>query len=265
MQLKKSYLILSVTTLSIFSTTWILQHNQHRHLISRSIASEEKVENLKPEKSDSKEVANKISKEDQIKNLEDLVTCQKKIISDLKDDMANKIDELKKIVADYDKKNEKKDSNKEPKKEPKDENQFVAQPNDQQVLAVLMHLTSLIQSNQFNSQSQMSMSYMPAYEQMLPQHSFYRDYYENNMFYNNIGMGRNFMQQSYPGMGLNWGTNSYSNTYQNPFQNSYQDHNLQYTGYISNNLQRMPMLGDQYTFGTDQNLVRQPSSGGFQF
>lgn len=255
--LKTRYFILPIATLSLLSGLWMIEHNHHNHFTGRSIASEAKAE-------DKKDEVAKDDKEDKIKSLEDLVACQKKVIADLKDDMAKKIDDLKKIVADYDKKQEKKkDDKKEDKKEPRIAED---QPNDQQTLAVLMHLTSLIQSRQLQAQPQMGMSYMPVYEQMIPQLSFYRDYYENSMFYDQIGMGRSYLQQSYPRMGSMGGFNNYQNPYQQPsmFQDSMSSQHQQLMGHIPNSLQRMPMLGDEFNFSQNQGLMRQPSSG-FQF
>lgn len=247
MKLKKHYFVIPMITLGLLSGLWVVSHSQHKHHSGRAIASDEKVE----------------KEEDKIKNLEDLVACQKKVIADLKDDMAKKIDDLKSIVADYDKKQEKKKDDK------KDEVKVSEnQPDDQQTLAVLMHLTNLIQSRQLNYDSapQMGMSYMPMYDHMMPQFSFYRDFYENTMFYDQIGMGRNYLQSSYPRSPMGMGMNHH---YQNPYQDQFlpEPMGLQQNllGHIPSSLQRMPMLGDEFNFSQQNGLMRHPSSNGFNF
>ena len=253
MKLKKRYFILPMATLSLLSGVWMIEHSHHNHFAGRSIASEDKVENKEVKKEEDK----KENPADKIKSLEDLVACQKKVISDLKDDMAKKIDDLKKIVADYDSKQDK-------KKDKKDSDSDIKvadnKPDDQQTLAVLMYLTSMMQNKQFQSQyPSMSMSYTPVYDQMMPQHAFYRNFYENTMFYDQIGLGNNYLHSSYPRMGYgNGGFNNYQNPYQ--FQQT-----SPILSQIPSSLQRMPMLGDEFNFTPGQGLVRQPSSGGFNF
>lgn len=246
MKLKKRYFILPITTLCLLSGLWAIGHANHIHHSGRTIASDEKVEN---------------KEEDKIKSLEDLVACQKKVIADLKDDMAKKIDDLKAIVADYDKKQEKKKDDK------KDDFKIAEnQPDDQQTLAVLMHLTSLIQSRQLNAGPQMGMSYMPVYEHMMPQFSFYRDFYENSMFHDQIGLGRSYLQRSYPRNQAIWEMDhSFQGNYQNPYQEA-PINSQSMLGHIPQSLQRMPMLGDEFSFSQQGGLmVRQPSSIGFHF
>lgn len=246
MKLSKRYFIFPIATLSLLTGLWVTNHSHIASYASRSIASGEVPVEAKKEIVD-----------DKVKNLEDLVACQKKVIADLKDDMAKKIDDLKKIVNDYDKKQDKK------KVEQKDDVKISEAPSmDPQTLALLMHLTSLIQNRQMHSLPQMSMSYMPAYEQSTPQNSFYREFYENSMFYDQIGMGRSYLQQPVQRFYPMGGFNNFQQSYQNPYEVQRPEH---FVSQIPNNLQRMPMLGDEFNFSQNNNLVRQPSSGGFQF
>lgn len=281
MKLQKRLIILPIATLTLLGL--IHQHANHGHVDQgRSIASSETKPETLPEVSE--KIAEKLAEdkktdekapeqkpEDKIKSLEDLVTCQKKIITDLKADMDAKLEAIRQIVAD--KKSDKPEDKKSVEKIEVEKKVGSIQMDNSNILSVLMHLTQMFQSNQLQAQQ----SFMPSYDFINPQYSFYRQYYENNMFYDRIGMGRSFLQQpafdykkSYS-LGSPMGHDSFSpyldsnqGSFSGAYKNPYIDHGFQ-QDFGGLDLKRSPMFGDEFNFHPSQGLMRIPSSKGYQF
>lgn len=289
--MKKSLKILMpVMALPLVAITiWSMNHQHPHHYIARSIASEAEVKpDVKPEaKLEAKTEVKAENKDDKAQKLQDIIECQKKYITDLKTEMNKKIDDLKKVLSDKkDDVNKKPDERRPEEKDDEGKKELAHTPSNDQMLQVLMHLTSMIQHQQL-PQAQAQFSYQPAYSQMdwmTQDYLFFRQQYEKQMF-GNVGLGQDYFKNQmnpYSHFENNY-TSSFGGGFYGPYsmqaqanfglrnsfpqtsgfefnQGMYQNPYMAHQDY-----KPMPILGDEFIFQAGSGLVRQPGSKTFQF
>ncbi|MCK6595447.1 MAG: hypothetical protein L6Q33_09630 [Bacteriovoracaceae bacterium] len=266
-------------------TVWSINHQHPHHYIARSIASEAEVKvDAKPDAKTEVKVDNK---EDKAQKLQDIIECQKKYITDLKTEMNKKIDDLKKVLSDKnDDVNKKPDERRPEEKDDEGKKEIANTPSNDQMLQVLMHLTSMIQHQQM-PQPQSQLAYQPAYSQwdwMAQEHMFFRQQYEKQIF-GNVGLGQDYFKNQmnpYSHFENNYTSPSYSGGFYGPY--SMGNQSLGFKNMYANNssfdfnqgmyhnpyqahqdYKPMPIMGDEFIFQAGSGLVRQPGSKTFQF